>query len=86
MTQTKNNLVSTAKVNYENKYAEFSTFVRTLFNNVDPTTLFKGHTDTWKEVFSAWSEVCISALESRMDSCVSMLFRNRNNIVVSNEH
>ena len=86
MTQTKNNLVSTAKVNYENKYAEFSTFFRIPFNNVDPITLFKGHTDTWKEVFSAWSEVCISALESRMDSCVSMLFRNRNNIVVSNEH
>ena len=86
MNKTKNNLVSTAKVNSENKYAEFSTFFRIPFNNVDPTTLFKGHTDTWKEVFSAWSEVCIHALESRMDSCVSMLFRNRNNIVVSNEN
>ena len=86
MTQTKNNLVSTAKVNFKNKSSEFTTVFRIPFNNVDPTTLFKGHTDTWKEVFSAWSEVCISALESRMDSCVSMLFRNRNNIVVSNEH
>ena len=84
MTQTKNNLVSTAKVYSENKYSEFTTFFRIPFNNVDPTTLFTGN--TWKEVFSAWSEVCISALESRMDSCVSMLFRNRNNIVVSNEY
>lgn len=86
MTKTKNNLVSTAKVYSENKYAEFTTFFRIPFNNVDPTTLFTGKTNTWKEVFSAWSEVCISALESRMDSCVSMLFRNRNNIVVSNEN
>lgn len=86
MNKTKNNLVSTAKVYSENKYSEFTTFFRIPFNNVDPTTLFKGKTYTWKEVFSAWSEVCIRALESRMDTCVSMLFRNRNNIVVSNEH
>ena len=39
----------------------------------------------WKTILSAWSEVCIRALELRMDSCVSMLFRNRNNVVVSNE-
>lgn len=81
-----NNFVSTAKVNSENKYSEFTTFFRIPFNNVDPATIFSGKTDRWKEIFSAWSEVCIRALDARMDSCVSMLFRNRNNVVVSNEY
>lgn len=81
-----NNFVSTAKVYSENKYAEFSTFFRIPFNNVDPATIFSGKTDRWKEIFSEWAEVCIRALELRMDSCVSMLFRNRNNVVVSNEY
>ena len=86
MKKINNNLVSTATVNSENKYAEFTTFFRIPFNNVDPASIFTGNRDRWKEVFSAWSEVCIKALEARMDSCVSMLFRNRNNIVVSNEY
>ena len=79
------NFVSTAKVNSENKYAEFSTFFRIPFNNVDPATILVDR-DRWRKIFSAWAEVCIRALEARMDSCVSMLFRNRNNIVVSNEY
>ena len=87
MTNNKtNNLVSTATVNSENKYAEFTTFFRIPFNNVDPSTIFTGNRDLWRKVLSAWFEVCIRALELRMDSCVSMLFRNRNNIVVSNEY
>lgn len=86
MKKINNNLVSTATVNSENKYAEFTTFFRIPFNNVDPATIFTGNRDRWKEVLSAWSEVCIRALELRMDSCVSMLFRNRNNVVVSNEY
>ena len=81
-----NNLVSSAKVFSENKYAEFTTLFRIPFNNVDPSTIFSGNTDRWKEIFSVWSEVCIRALELRMDSCVSMLFRNRNNVVISNEY
>lgn len=81
-----NNLVSTAKVYSENKYAEFTTLFRILFNNVDPAITFTGRSDSWKMILSAWSEVCILALETRMDSCVSMLFRNRANIVVSNEN
>ena len=80
-----NNLVSAAKINYEEKYAEFTTLFRIPFNNVDPSTIFTGNTDRWKEILSAWSEVCIRALELRMDSCVAMLFRNRNNVVISNE-
>lgn len=85
MKKTNNNLVSTAVVNSENKYAEFTTFFRIPFNNVDPATVCPYNENRWKEIFSAWAEVCIRALEARMDSCVSMLFRNRNNIVVSNE-
>ena len=86
MKKTNNNLVSTAEVYSENKYAEFTTFFRIPFNNVDPATIFIGRTDRWKEILSAWSKVCIRALELRMDACVSMLFRNHNNVVVSNEH
>ena len=86
MKKINNNLVSTATVNSENKYAEFTTFFRIPFNNVDPASIFTGNRDRWREVLSAWFEVCIRALELRMDSCVSMLFRNRNNIVVSNEY
>lgn len=86
MKKINNNLVSTATVNSENKYAEFTTFFRIPFNNVDPSTIFTDNRDRWKEIFSEWSEVCIRALELRMDSCVSMLFRNRNNVVVSNEY
>ena len=80
-----NNLVSTAIVNHEGKYSEFTTFFRIPFNKVDPATICTGKTDRWKEVLSAWFKVCIRALEARMDACVSMLFRNRNNIVISNE-
>lgn len=85
MTTINNNLVSTAKIYSENKYAEFTTLFRIPFNDVDPSTIFTGKTDRWKEILSAWSEICVRALELRMDSCVAMLFRNRNNVVISNE-
>lgn len=86
MKKTNNNLVSTATVNSENKYAEFTTFFRISFNNVDPNTIYDDNSlNRWKEILSAWAEVCIHALEARMDACVSMLFRNRNNVVISNE-
>ena len=80
-----NNLVSAATVNSEDKYAEFTTLFRIPFNNVDPSTIFTGNRDLWRKVLSAWSEVCTRALEARMDACVSMLFRNRDNVVVSNK-
>lgn len=78
------NLVSTARVYPANKYAEFTTFFRVPFKEVDPSTVLGGN--RWKETLAAWSEVCLKALEARMDSCVSMLFRNRNNVVLSNEY
>lgn len=86
MVINKNNLVSTAKVDSENRCAEFTTFFRIPFNNIDPTSICTNNgRERWKRIFSAWSVVCIRALELRMDSCVSMLLRNYNNIVVSNE-
>lgn len=38
------------------------------------------------ELLTCWSDVCIKALEARMESCVSMLFRNRNNVLKANEY
>ena len=83
----KNNLVSTAVVNHEDRYSGFTTFFRIPFKKADPTTIFADKTAAyiWKKVLPAWSEVCIRALEARMDKCVSMLFRNRNNVVISDE-
>ena len=80
----KNDFVSTVNVDFENKYAEFTTLFRVPFNDVDPATTFNGDMNRWKHILKAWAEVCIRALEARMNSCVSMLFRNRNNIEVSN--
>lgn len=79
-----NHLVSTAKVFSENKYSEFTTFFRVPFKKGDIIE-FVNTTTCYKKIFTTWSDVCIRALEARMDSCVSMLFRNRNNIVISDE-
>lgn len=84
MTKT-NNFVSTAKVYPANKFAEFSTFFRIPFNDVNPSIVFGTDPDLHNKIFSAWSEVCIKALELRMNSCISMLFRNRDNVLSSNE-
>ena len=72
---------STATVYNENRYAEFSTFFRIPFKEGEVN--YNHH--TWKDILGAWREVLILALELRMDSCVSMLFRNRNNVILANE-
>ena len=77
MMKNNTNLVSSAKVYQENQYAEFTTLFRIPFKESDGTAL-KGVTSS--EIIEAWSEVLISALESRMDALVSILFRNRNNV------
>ena len=82
----KNDFVPTVNVNFENKYSEFTTLFRVPFNDVDPTSICTGNTNRWKHILAAWSVVCIRALEARMNSCISMLFRNRDNIKVSNEY
>ena len=77
MMKNNTNLVSSAKVYQENQYAEFTTLFRIPFKESDGVST-KGITPS--EIIEAWSEVLISALESRMDALVSILFRNRNNV------
>lgn len=84
MAQTNNNLVSTAKVFKENNYSEFTTLFRIPFKETPYEEVFTEKAERWKHVLEAWAPVCIVALEARMDSCVAMLFRNRNNVLISN--
>jgi hypothetical protein len=83
MKKVNTNLVSTAKVYSDNHYAEFTTLFRIPFKegNVDEYVKFD-----WRDLLGSWQETCILALNMRMDACVSMLFRNRENIVYANEH
>lgn len=84
MKKVNTNLVSSAKVYSDNHYAEFTTLFRIPFKEGRPDhNCVKVH---WEELLSSWSETCIIALEMRMDACVSMSFRNRDNIIYANEH
>lgn len=76
-----NNLISTAKVSSTSQCAEFITTFRIPFKegNVERNPYL------WKEILGAWSAVCISALQERMQSCIAMLYRNMDNIIISNE-
>jgi hypothetical protein len=79
-----NNLVSSAKVYPSNQYAEFTTMFRIPFKETPYEEVFSGCENRYKRILEAWAPVCIIALESRMDSCVSMLFRNKSRVLVSN--
>lgn len=79
-----NNLVSSAKVYPSNQYAEFTTMFRIPFKETPYEEVFAGCENRYKRILEAWKDVCITALESRMDSCVSMLFRNKSRVLVSN--
>ena len=85
MTQKSTNLVSSAKVYYDNKYSEFTTFFRIPFKQGEELHPID-RTGYWMDIIGAWSKTLILALETRMDSCVAMLFRNRNNVVKSNKY
>lgn len=76
-----NNLTSSAKVFAENQYAEFTTLFRVAFKQGEVAV----DRNRWMRILEAWADVCILALETRMDSCVSMLFRNRDNIIKADE-
>jgi hypothetical protein len=80
------NLVSEAKVFAENKYAEFTTLFRIPFKETPYEEVYGNRKHVWKDLLGSWAEVCILALNMRMDSCVSMLFRNKDNILISNEY
>lgn len=79
------NLVSGAKVYSENRYSEFTTLFRIPFKETPLEEVYKDRHHVWKDLLGSWAEVCILALNMRMDSCVSMLFRNKDNILISNQ-
>lgn len=81
--RSNNNLISSAKVYSENGYAEFTTLFRIQFKEESNLEIDR---DRWMRLLEAWADVCILALETRMDSCVSMLFRNRDNVVKADEY
>jgi hypothetical protein len=85
MKQTNINLVSAAKVYSKNKYSEFTTLFRIPFKETPIEEVFKNREHVWKDLLGSWADTCILALNMRMDSCVSMLFRNKDNILLSNE-
>lgn len=77
-------LTSSAKVYPSEGYSEFTTFFRILFkNNVEDVDLYAY---SWEDVIGCWADTCILALKMRMDSCVSMLFRNRENVIFADEY
>lgn len=82
MAQKSINLTSSAKVFADNQYAEFTTLFRIAFKQGEVEV---DH-NRWMRILEAWANVCIFALETRMDSCVSMLFRNRDNIIKADEY
>jgi hypothetical protein len=86
MLKTNNNLVSAAKVYNENKYAEFTTLFRIPFKEGNLREVYGNREHIWKDLLGSWADTCILALNMRMDSCVAMLFRNKDNILVSNEY
>lgn len=85
MKQNNTNLVSATKVYSENKYAEFTTLFRIPFKEIPYEEVYGNRTHVWKDLLGSWAEVCILALNLRMNSCVSMLFRNKERILISNE-
>lgn len=86
MAKINNNLVSAAKVYSENKYSEFTTLFRIPFKETPIEEVYGNREHVWKDLLGSWAEVCILALNMRMDSCVAMLFRNRDNVLISNEY
>lgn len=84
MAVSNSNLKSTAVVYPENKYAEFSTFFRVKFTeDVDAKPMNIGALEL--DVIGTFADVIIRALESRMDSCVSMLMRNSDKVTFAND-
>lgn len=85
MAQINNNLVSAAKVYSENRYSEFTTLFRIPFKETPIEEVYQNRKGMWMDLLGSWSDTCILALNMRMDACVSMLFRNRDNVLISNE-
>lgn len=85
MAKINNNLVSKARVYSENRYSEFTTLFRIPFKEGNIEEIYGNRNHVWKDLLGSWANTCILALNMRMDSCVSMLFRNKDNILMSND-
>lgn len=85
MAKINNNLVSAAKVYRENRYAEFTTLFRIPFKEGNIEEIYGNRNYVWKDLLGSWANTCILALNMRMDSCVAMLFRNKDNILMSDD-
>lgn len=81
MAKNQTSLVSSANVYPEQKYSEFTTVFRVPFKQ--GTVVYNNH--VWKDILGSWADTCVLALDLRMDSCVTMLLRNKNNVILSNE-
>ena len=85
MADINNNLVSNAKVYSENRYSEFTTLFRVPFKETPLEEVYGNKENLSRDLLGSWADTCITALNMRMDACVSMLFRNKDNILISNE-
>jgi hypothetical protein len=79
----KNNLdLNLVTVREEEKCAEFThTFVIPFKQSTTPVRAI-----TFEQVFEAYKDVIIEALQSRMNSCVSMLYRNIDRVIYSDKY
>lgn len=82
MAEKKNVLTSSAVV--KDGYNEFTTFFK--IPHIEGEVPFCDRKALACNILEAWSAVLITALNMRMDSCVSMLFRNRDNVIKSDSN
>lgn len=74
------------KKNLVNVFSDYSEFTTTF--TIKHCSCNDFDTDAVKPVtiLEAWAPIIKKALEMRMESCMSMLFRNRNNVILANPH
>lgn len=77
----KNNVNLVPSVSVNNGVNVFTTVFEIKHCSETVTT----HRLTAIDVFKAYDEIMIEALESRMRACMDMLFRNRDRVIISNE-
>ena len=74
--------MNTVEINSLKKYSEFTTTFRIPFKKANDV---EAKCYTPMDVIDAWKEVCIQALEMRMEACLSMLLKNRDRVIESDE-
>lgn len=74
--------MNTVEINSLKKYSEFTTTFRIPFKKANDV---EAKCYTPMGIIDAWKEVCIQALEMRMEACLSMLLKNRDRVIESDE-